>query len=140
MVCPGCLRPVLVAIVGGETIIAELHEWQPRSRCFPCAGAQATSKRGKVHCSHCDGSGYVGGQGAAVDATTTCLVCEGSGKTPYGRRKCSGCHGSGYVRERRPDEPMLAIDVAWSDEGHIRVIGPNTSRKAGEGLHRLHRC
>jgi hypothetical protein len=101
-ICPHCLRPVLVAIVGGETIIAELYEWQPRSRCFPCAGAQATSKNGKVHCSRCGGSGFIG--------------------------------------SRRPKEPMLAIDVAWSDEGHLRVIAPSTPRRRGEALHALHRC
>jgi hypothetical protein len=101
-ICPGCLRPVLVAIVGGETIVAELYEWQPRSRCFPCAGAQATSKTGRVHCSRCGGSGFIGA--------------------------------------RRPKVPMLAIDVAWSDEGHMRLIAPSTPRRRGEALHTLHEC
>jgi hypothetical protein len=102
MICPGCMRPVLVAIVGGQTIIADLYEWQPRSRCFPCAGAQATSKNGKVHCSRCGGDGYIG--------------------------------------SKRPSGPMLAIDVAWSDEGNIRLITANTPRRRGEALHALHRC
>jgi hypothetical protein len=102
MVCPGCTRPVLVAIVGGQTVIAELYEWQPRSRCFPCAGAQATSKKGRVHCSRCGGSGFIG--------------------------------------EWRPKEPLLAIDVAWGDEPHLRIISPGVARRRGEALHRLHSC
>jgi len=100
--CTDCLRPVLVAIVDGRTILAEIYEWEDRRRCFHCAGAQATSKSGVVHCARCGGTAYVG--------------------------------------EWRPKEPMLAVDVAWSDEGHLRVIAENTPRRKGEALHRLHRC
>jgi hypothetical protein len=35
---------------------------------------------------------------------------------------------------------MLAIDVAWSDEGNMRLIAPSTPRRRGEGLHALHEC
>lgn len=100
--CEHCMQPVLVAIIGRRIVTAEIYEWQPRHRCFPCAGAQATSKRGVVHCARCGGEGYVG--------------------------------------SKRPDEMMLAIDIAWSDESHVRLIGPETTRKRGEGLYALHRC
>jgi hypothetical protein len=33
---------------------------------------------------------------------------------------------------------MLAIDVAWSDEGHVRLVGPHTTRRKGEALNALH--
>jgi hypothetical protein len=36
--------------------------------------------------------------------------------------------------------PMLAVDVAWSDEPHVRVIGPRTGRRKGEALYALHAC
>lgn len=100
--CEHCSQPVLIAIVGSRVVVADIYEWQPRHRCFPCAGAQATSKRGVVHCARCGGIGYVG--------------------------------------SKRPDAPMLAIDIAWSDEGHIRVIGPETARRRGEALYALHTC
>lgn len=35
---------------------------------------------------------------------------------------------------------MLAIDIAWSDEGHVRLIGQKTTRKRGEALYTLHAC
>jgi hypothetical protein len=54
---------------------------------------------------------------------------------------CAVCNNTGYVGEERPmDDLVLAIDLAWGDEMHARLIGPNTKRKRGEGLHRLHVC
>ena len=93
---------MLLAVVGSELVLAEPYEWQPRSRCFPCAGAQATSKNGRVHCSRCGGTGYIG--------------------------------------ERRPQERMLAVDMAWGDEGHVRLVAPSMKRYRGESLYRLHKC
>lgn len=53
---------------------------------------------------------------------------------------CSRCGDEGYVGVDRPKCWMLAIDVAWSDEPHMRVIGPRTDRRRGEALHQLHVC
>ena len=53
---------------------------------------------------------------------------------------CSRCGDTGMVGTGRPAGQMLAIDVAWADELHLRVIGPRTDRRRGEALHPLHVC
>lgn len=53
---------------------------------------------------------------------------------------CPRCDGSGYIGERRPAGPMLAVDVAWSDEGRVRLLAASTRRRKGEALHPLHSC
>lgn len=59
---------------------------------------------------------------------------------------CPHCNNTGFTGTRkRPQVPMLAIDVGWSDEEeegelHARIIGPRTDRRAGEALHPLHQC
>lgn len=66
-----------------------------------------------------------------------CGHVEGRGHT---RGQCPRCDSSGYVGEQRPARRVLAIDVAWSDEGGVRIIGPGTVRRRGEGLYPLHSC
>jgi hypothetical protein len=44
------------------------------------------------------------------------------------------------VGEPRPYGQMLAVDVAWGDHIHLRLIGPNTDRRRGEALYPLHVC
>lgn len=99
--CAGCTDPVLVAVIEGRRVIADIYEWEPRARCFMCARTETRGQR-RVNCDRCGGSGYTG--------------------------------------EKRPPGEMLAIDIAWSDEGHVRIVGPATSRKRGEALYRLHSC
>lgn len=74
---------------------------------------------------------------------TVCYVCANNAKrwpnSPK-RQNCSRCGGTGYVGEQRPTSAMLAIDIAWSDDGHVRVIEPGTERRKGEALHQLHVC
>jgi hypothetical protein len=67
-----------------------------------------------------------------------CYVCSQVETRGNSITKCNRCGGLGYVGTPRPDEPMLAVDIAWSDEGHVRMIGPKTTRKRGEALYRLH--
>lgn len=100
-VCPDCLGPVLIALLGEHVVVAEPHEWEPRARCYVCSTIAARGQR---------------------------------------RSNCDRCGGSGYVGERRPAGRMLAVDVAWSDEGHVRLVGPRTTRKRGEALYALHAC
>lgn len=69
-----------------------------------------------------------------------CYLCAAVAERGLNRGKCARCNGTGYVGEDRPSEPMLAVDAAWSDTGHIRVVGPLTKRNPGEALYREHRC
>lgn len=66
-----------------------------------------------------------------------CGHVEGRG---HRRGQCPRCDSSSYIGEDRPRTRMVAIDIAWSDEGGVRIIGPKTSRRRGEGLYRLHIC
>lgn len=56
------------------------------------------------------------------------------------RAQCTLCDGSGYVGEKRPAEVMVAIDIAWGDDCHVRLVTPRMVRRKGEGLFRLHPC
>jgi hypothetical protein len=69
-----------------------------------------------------------------------CYVCQTIKARGQERRHCPRCGGTGYVGSKRPAEAMLGIDIAWSDDGHIRLVGSKTKRMRGEGLYRLHRC
>lgn len=69
-----------------------------------------------------------------------CYVCERHKAKGEKRRRCDRCNGTGFVGEPRPPGPMLGWDVAWSDEGHVRVIGPGTKRRKGEALYLPHAC
>lgn len=69
-----------------------------------------------------------------------CPICGHVAGRGHTRGHCWRCDQSGYIGEQRPRERMIAIDVAWSDTGGIRIIGPNTPRRRGEGLMRFHRC
>jgi hypothetical protein len=53
---------------------------------------------------------------------------------------CARCGNSGYVGRKRPPGPMVAIDLAWADEYHVRLIGEKTDRREGEALHEIHVC
>jgi hypothetical protein len=69
-----------------------------------------------------------------------CFVCATIRARGQHRERCDRCGGSGYVGAARPPGRMLAIDVAWSDESHVRLIGPRTTRKRGEALYEIHSC
>lgn len=108
--------------------MADAYEHEPRARCYMCAGVESRVKE----CPKCRGSGsYREG---------ICKRCEGSGEVANKRANCHRCGGSGYVGSARPVGQMLAIDVAWGDEGHVRLIGPRTSRRKGEALYNVHSC
>jgi hypothetical protein len=70
-------------------------------------------------------------------ACYVCATIEGRGQS---RRNCYRCGGTGYVGSNRPAAQMLGVDIAWSDEGHVRLVGPKTNRRRGEGLYPLHHC
>jgi hypothetical protein len=59
---------------------------------------------------------------------------------PHSHVSCPRCNDTGYVGTRRPTGKMLAIDMGWSDESHVRVITERMSRRRGEALHELHVC
>lgn len=70
-----------------------------------------------------------------------CLSCAHTRHAHKGTHvRCNRCNGTGRVGESRPPGRMLAIDVAWGDTLHLRLIGENTDRRRGESLHRLHIC
>lgn len=70
-----------------------------------------------------------------------CYVCSMVRTRGQGfRANCHRCGGTGYVGSRRPLGRMLAIDVAWSDDVHLRVVGPSAKRRRGEALMPLHVC
>jgi hypothetical protein len=70
-------------------------------------------------------------------ACYVCATIKGRGQT---RRNCDRCGGDGYVGSKRPATVMLGVDIAWSDDGHVRLVGPKTKRMRGEGLYPLHHC
>lgn len=100
-VCAECFEPVLIAVVADLIVVADVHEWEPRARCYVCSGIAARGQR---------------------------------------RMNCDRCGGSRYVGSKRPPGRMLAIDVAWSDDGHVRTIAARTPRRKGEALYPLHVC
>lgn len=69
-----------------------------------------------------------------------CYVCSRQSMQGKKRSNCDRCGGSGYVGESRPPGEMLGWDVAWSDEGHVRLVGERTRRRRGEALYRRHAC
>lgn len=69
-----------------------------------------------------------------------CYVCVRVAKHRHKRTNCDRCGGTRYVGTPRPPGRLLAIDVAWSDEGHVRLLGPRTERRKGEACYRLHSC
>lgn len=128
--CPDCAEPVLIAVIRGEVFVADIYEWQPLGACFVCSPPGL--------CAHC-------GVELDQDAPPGTRYCgDIHRKAAHRARKrgevCARCGGLGVIGQRRPDGPMLAIDVAWSDEGHVRVIARRTSRRRGEGLYPLHEC
>lgn len=148
--CEACFSPVLIAIVyadpkrhsGARTFIAEPYEWHPRGRCPTCAKIEARANRGAPKCEVCNGRGRLK-VAERNTAPLDCEACEGRGYLVVKvvkRPDCTHCDGSGYVGEHRPEGELLAVDCAWSDEGHVRLIGPNTSRRKGEALYRAHAC
>jgi hypothetical protein len=70
-----------------------------------------------------------------------CLSCAHTRHAHPGTHvECRRCNGSAMVGTARPPGQMLAIDVAWGDTIHLRVIGENTDRRRGEALYPLHVC
>jgi hypothetical protein len=128
--CASCFEPVLIVVVRSELVLADPFEWQPLGACFVCSPPGL--------CAHCK-------RELPEDAPPGTRYCSDvHRKAAHRARKrgetCSRCGGTGLVGSRRPPGPMLAIDVAWSDEGHVRVIARRTSRRRGEGLYPLHVC
>lgn len=130
MPCANCLEPVLAVIVRDELVLADPYEWTPLGACPVCSPPGV--------CGFCglelpegtpDGQRYCGS-----------VHRKAAHRARKRGERCSRCGGTGVVGARRPPGPMLAIDVAWSDEGHVRVIASRTSRRRGEGLYPLHVC
>jgi hypothetical protein len=70
-----------------------------------------------------------------------CLSCAHTRHSYPGQHiECRRCNGTAMVGEPRPYGQMLAVDVAWGDHIHLRLIGPNTDRRRGEALYPLHSC
>lgn len=126
--CAACDRPVIVAFIlprahrgrsGVLLVTAEPFEWEPLAPCQSCAWTRSR-------------------MGCTVDTPDEegALTVE----RHYARVDCPRCGGSGYVGERRPPGQLLAVDVAWADDGRNRLLGAATKRRAGEALHPLHRC
>jgi hypothetical protein len=97
------------------------------------------------HCSEAVIAAYVEGELVVAERfewepRAACYLCSTIEARGQKRGQCTRCGSTSYVGEQRPKGRMLAVDVAWSDEGGVRVIGPRTSRRRGEGLYRLHRC
>jgi len=69
-----------------------------------------------------------------------CSQCAATRKRKKGKRSghCTRCGGSGYVGGKRPKVKMLGVELAWSDDGHARLVGAGTKRMRGEGLYPLH--
>lgn len=133
--CPDCDELVLIAIVNAvdkrgrvtgrqRIVVAEPYEWEPRARCYACKNIETRSKV----CPSC--------QGRALD----CPRCEGAGEVSDKCANCKRCGGERYVGRERPQGVMLAVDMAWGDEGHVRLIKPRTPRRKGEALYELHAC
>jgi hypothetical protein len=129
---------VLVALVsadpkrhsGERFFVADVAEWEPRAAC-PLCGVQR-----RLACAIC-GTSLAGRRSLATTCSTKC-------RRELSRRRrgrdCKRCDGSGYIGEKRPPGEMLAWDVAWSDEGHLRIVGPRTPRRKGEALFKPHLC
>jgi hypothetical protein len=122
VLCPGCGAVVLAVEVSGEPILASAFEWEPKARCYLCSKVESRVR----DCPRCRGAG--------------CVACDFTGTAGHQRAECKHCGGAGFVGRQRPRARMLAVDVAWSDEGHVRIVGPKTARKKGEALYELHRC
>lgn len=77
---------------------------------------------------------------AEWEPRAACSQCAATRGRKRGHRAghCTRCGGEGYVGSNRPTARMLGVDVAWSDEGHVRLVGPRTKRMRGEALHALH--
>lgn len=70
-----------------------------------------------------------------------CQSCLHTRRAHPGRPvSCGRCHNTGYVGSNRPKGRMVAIDMAWGDDWHVRIVGPRTDRRKGEALHPLHVC
>lgn len=69
-----------------------------------------------------------------------CPFCGHVAGRGHTRGQCPRCDSSGYIGEDRPKTRVVAIDMAWADEGGARIIGPNTPRRRGEALHQRHVC
>jgi RecJ-like exonuclease len=123
---------VLVVVVPGvpkldqpeQIVLAEPFEWEPRARCYQCKNIESRSRV----CPKCRGFDL------------GCARCEGTGTVSDKRANCNRCGGEGYIGKRRPTGVMLAIDIAWSDDGHVRLVEPTVSRRKGEALYELHDC
>lgn len=127
-----------------QVVCASPFEWEMRARCFICANNAA---RVGTRCPTCKGSGYVGADNRTSRArrgeieAKPCKRCDGLGTLGAPKRAdCTRCGGDGYVGQTRPRKQMLAIDIAWSDDDHVRLIGPDTPRRKGEALYELHVC
>jgi hypothetical protein len=75
------------------------------------------------------------------EARAQCQSCLHTRRAhPTSHVSCGRCHDTGYVGTKRPTGRMLAIDVAWDDDLHLRLVGPRTDRRRGEALHSIHVC
>lgn len=116
--------------LAGALYLVEMHEWEPRHACPVCQQEQADDR-----CAHC---GRELANARSRFCSKSCRTAEFENRR-YGG-VCPRCGGEGYVGQHRPREPVIAFDLAWSDDGHCRLIGPRTKRMSGECLFVLHHC
>ena len=139
--CPVCVEPVLEVVIAQVVYMAEVREWEPRAACSQCAAVMARRRRDalKVPCPRCSAPA---GCPCGLDAEEGPKFCRARLDAVTGDRAghCTRCDGSGYVGTKRPAERMLGVDLAWSDDGYVRLVGPRTKRMRGEGLYSLHSC
>ena len=99
--------------------------------CETCSGSGAKDSSSVKTCETCNGSGYVRQVKqtflGAMQTTTTCPRCGGSGKTVTAN--CNTCKGSG----RKMDEEIVQIDIpAGVEEGmQLSMRGKGNAGKNG---------
>ncbi len=99
--------------------------------CDSCSGSGAKDSSSVKTCETCSGSGYVRQVKqtflGAMQTTTTCPRCGGSGKTVTAN--CNSCKGSG----RKMDEEVVQIDIpAGVEEGmQLSMRGKGNAGKNG---------
>ena len=72
-----------------------------------------------------------------------CPICQSVRERGYIRNHCHRCDGTGWIGQRRPEQRMLAIEVAWPvryETYTVRYIGPRTRLRRGEAVYPLHLC
>ncbi len=96
-------------------------EFPREESCSACSGTGARSKNDIVHCSHCDGSGFVRMQQSFIGITTACSSCRGKGSII--QVPCKSCHGETVMTKNK----KLTIEIPAGVETGSKI------RFSGEG-------